>query len=49
LGNIVANQTIDVRFTIIADTGPTNVYLEMRTGTTYQFVLFGMAEINLNS
>ncbi len=33
-GNIVANQTIDVRFTIIADDGPTNVYLETHTGAT---------------
>ena len=32
LGNVVANQTIDVRFTIIADTGPTNVYVETHTG-----------------
>ena len=28
-GNIVANQTIDIRFTIIANTGPTNVYQEI--------------------
>jgi hypothetical protein len=34
LGAVVANQTIDVRFTIIADTGPTNVYLETHTGAT---------------
>ena len=33
-GNVVASQTIDVRFTIIADTGPTNVYLETHTGAT---------------
>ena len=32
LGNVVANQTIDVRFTVIADTGPTNVYVETHTG-----------------
>ena len=34
LGNVVASQTIDVRFTVIADTGPTNVYLETHTGAT---------------
>tara|TARA_R110000772_G_scaffold175972_1_gene287680 strand:+ start:484 stop:1389 length:906 start_codon:yes stop_codon:yes gene_type:complete len=34
LGAVVANQTIDVRFTIIADTGPTNVYIETHTGAT---------------
>ncbi len=33
-GNVVANQTIDVRFTVIADSGPTNVYLETHTGAT---------------
>jgi hypothetical protein len=34
LGAVVASQTIDVRFTIISDTGPTNVYLETHTGAT---------------
>ncbi len=34
LGNAIASQTIDVRFTIIADTGPTNVYLETHTSAT---------------
>jgi hypothetical protein len=34
LGAVVANQTIDVRFTIIADTGPANVYIETHTGAT---------------
>jgi|TARA_R110002110_G_scaffold325161_2_gene537184 hypothetical protein len=34
LGAVLANQTIDVRFTIIADTGPTNVYIETHTGAT---------------
>jgi len=33
-GNVVASQSIDVRFTIIADDGPTNVYLETHTGAT---------------
>lgn len=33
-GNVVANQTIDVRFTVIADIGPTNVYTETHTGAT---------------
>ncbi|OUR95140.1 hypothetical protein A9Q87_00945, partial [Flavobacteriales bacterium 34_180_T64] len=33
-GNVIASQSIDVRFTIIADTGPTNVYTETHTGTT---------------
>jgi hypothetical protein len=34
LGAVVANQTIDVRFTIIADTGPTTVYKETHTSAT---------------
>ena len=34
LGVVVANETIDVRFTIIADTGSTNVYVETHTGAT---------------
>jgi hypothetical protein len=34
LGAVVASQTIDVRFSIIADTGPTNVYVETHTGAT---------------
>jgi hypothetical protein len=34
LGAVVASQTIDVKFTIIADTGPTNVYVETHTGAT---------------
>ncbi len=34
LGIAIANGNIDVRFTIIADTGPTNVYLETHTGAT---------------
>ena len=34
LGAVVANQTIDVKFTIIADTGPTDVYVETHTGAT---------------
>ena len=34
LGAVVASQTIDVKFTIIADTGPTNVYAETHTGAT---------------
>ena len=33
-GAVVANETIDVRFTIIADTGSTNVYEETHTGAT---------------
>ena len=33
-GALVANETIDVRFTIIADTGSTNVYVETHTGAT---------------
>jgi len=32
LGAVVASQTIDVKFTIIADTGPTDVYVETHTG-----------------
>ena len=31
LGAVVASQTIDVKFTIIADTGPTDVYAETHT------------------
>jgi hypothetical protein len=34
LGAVVASQTIDVKFTIIADTGPTDVYVETHTGAT---------------
>ena len=34
LGAVVASQTIDVKFTIIADTGPTNVYTETHIGAT---------------
>ena len=34
LGAVVASQTIDVKFTIIADTGSTDVYLETHTGAT---------------
>ena len=34
LGAVVASQTIDVKFTIIADTGPTDVYVEIHTGAT---------------
>jgi hypothetical protein len=34
LGAVLASQTIDVKFTIIADTGPTDVYLETHTGAT---------------
>ena len=34
LGAVVASQTIDVRFTIISDTGSTNVYIETHTGAT---------------
>jgi hypothetical protein len=30
LGIAIAKGTIDVRFTIIADTGPTNVYLDVK-------------------
>ncbi len=32
LGNVLVNQTIDVKFTIIADTEPTDVYTETHTG-----------------
>ena len=32
--NILANQTIDVRFAIIGNTGPINVYVEIHTGVT---------------
>jgi hypothetical protein len=34
LGAVVASQTIDVKFTIIADTGPTDVYVETHAGAT---------------
>ena len=34
LGAVVASQTIDVKFTIISETGPTDVYLETHTGAT---------------
>jgi hypothetical protein len=33
-GAVVANETIDVRFSIIEDTGSTNVYVETHTGAT---------------
>jgi hypothetical protein len=34
LGVAIANGTIDVKFTIISETGPTDVYLETHTGAT---------------
>ena len=34
LGAVVASQTIDVKFTIISDTGPADVYVETHTGAT---------------
>ncbi|MDP5157743.1 MAG: tail fiber domain-containing protein, partial [Flaviramulus sp.] len=32
LGNVLVSETINVKFTIIADTGPTDVYTETHTG-----------------
>ena len=34
LGNVLVSQTIDVKFTIIADNGPTDVYTETYTGVS---------------
>lgn len=34
LGNVLVSQTIDVRFTVIAETGTTDVYTETHTGVS---------------